>query len=62
MFSTLRQLLTYQKRILETYTFKICIEIFCFYEYEMKYEILAKSETKNIDICKFLIISGSLII
>ena len=30
MFPTLRQLLTYQKRVLETCTFKICIEIVCF--------------------------------
>ena len=30
VFPTLRQLLTHQKRVLETCTFKICIEIFCF--------------------------------
>ena len=30
MFPTLKQLLTYQKRVLETCNFKICIDIFCF--------------------------------
>ena len=30
MFPTLRQLLTYQKCVLETCTFKICVEIFVF--------------------------------
>ena len=40
MLPTLRQLLTYQKRVLETCTFKICIEIFCFSNSKWRLDVL----------------------